>query len=112
MKKGKLICTQDAAKVDALLSQAKPFAFKTAILRNNLFAHRSANLSYADAFKKAAVTPKQLDNLTELALKIANHFLIARGLSDHFFNPLPARHARAMLRALARSSIRTCKDKR
>jgi hypothetical protein len=95
------ISTQIATKTKTLLSQAKPLASKAAILRSNLFAHRSATLTYSEAFKKAAVTANQLRDLTEIALAIANHLLRARGLSDQFFNPLPRDHADAMLKTLA-----------
>src|SRR5258707_14629511 len=57
MKTANLISAQDAAEVDALLAQAKDVASKVTILRSNLFAHRSATLSYDDAFKKPSVTP-------------------------------------------------------
>lgn len=97
-----LISAQVAAEVAALLGQAAPLASKAIILRSNLFAHRSATLSYGDTFKKAAVTPNQLRDLTEIALKAANRLLIARGLRDHVFNPLPLKDAGAMLNALAR----------
>jgi hypothetical protein len=75
---------------------------KVTILRNNLFAHRSAAVSYADAFKKADVTPNELRDLTEIALKVVNRLLIARGLSDQVFAELPLEDARKMLKALAR----------
>lgn len=99
-----LISAQDAAEVDALLSRAAPLASKTTILRSNLFAHRSATLSYAGAFTKAAVTPNQLRDLTEIALEVANRLLMARGLNDHVFNTLPLTHADAMLKVLARNA--------
>ncbi len=104
MKVAQLISVQDMTEVGALLRQAEQWASKVTILRNNLFAHRSATLSYADAFEKAAVTSNQLRDLTEIALKIANHLLLVRGLNDHFFNPLPSEHAEAMLKALMRKN--------
>ena len=79
MKAKKLISVEDAADIDTLLREAQPVATKVAILRNNLFAHRSATFSYAAAFKLAAVKPDQLFTLTEIALKIANRLLAARG---------------------------------
>ncbi len=101
-KESGLIYAQDAMELDALFRQATPLASKAAILRNNLFAHRSATLSYADAFKKAAVTPNELRDLTEIALKTVNRLLSVRGLNDHVFNTLPLTHADGMLKVLAR----------
>jgi|SRR6266496_2636470 len=112
MKAANLISAQGATEVDALLSQAEQLASKVIILRSNLFAHRSATLSYADAFKKAAVTSNQLRDLTETALKIANRLLVVRGLSDHFFNPLPREHAEAMLTALMQKNPNSKRTRR
>jgi AbiU2 len=89
------------AEVDALLAKATPMASKVIVLRHNAFAHRSARISYDAAFKKAAITAAQLRDLTELALKIVNRLLLARGLRDESFTPLPLEAAQAMMKALA-----------
>lgn len=75
---------------------------KVAILRSNLFAHRSASLSYSDVFKKANVTPNQLRDLTDTLLSAANCLLIARGLNIHVFNRLPVMQAEAIIGSLSR----------
>jgi hypothetical protein len=103
LKQSHLISAQAASAVDALLNQADQLAPKVRILRSNLFAHRSAVLSYDEAFKKAAITPDQMRDLTEIALQIANHLLLARELRDHFFNELPREDAEAMLKALKKA---------
>jgi hypothetical protein len=95
-----------ANEVDALLREAKPLAAKVMVLRHNLFAHRSASLSYAEIFEMADVTKDQLRNLTEIALRIANRLLVARGLPDQSFNPGPHEHAEALLEALLRDHAR------
>jgi hypothetical protein len=100
MKAAGLIPAQDAAEIDALLSKATQLAPKIAVLRNNLFAHRSALVSYAAAFQEVGVTANQLLDLTEMALKIANRLLLVRGLRDHLFNQQPRKDAKAMLKAL------------
>jgi hypothetical protein len=92
---------QDAARVDALLDEAKPIADKVTILRHKAFAHRDAHISYNDVFKLAAVKPAQLRELTEIALKIANRLLLARGLPDQYFTVLPRMAAEEMMKALA-----------
>jgi hypothetical protein len=99
-KEANLIQAQTAAEIDALLDEAAPLVSKVTLLRNNLFAHRSASLPYDAAFKKANVTADQLRDLTEIALKIVNHLLLAQGLRDHFFNELPRQDAEAILKTL------------
>jgi hypothetical protein len=99
MARSKLLSTQTQTDVDAL-RQAEPLVSKVAILRHNAFAHRSAAISYDDVFKKAAVTPFQMRDLTEIALQIANQLGQARGHSPRFFNELPREDAAAMLQAL------------
>jgi hypothetical protein len=101
MKKGRLIHGQAATEVHALLGEAAPLASKVAILRHHAFAHRSASISYNDAFKKAAIRPTQLRDLTEIALKVANRLLQVRGLREEFFTSLPREAAEAMMKALA-----------
>jgi hypothetical protein len=91
---------QKAATVDALLIEAKPLAGKVSILRHEAFAHRSGSVMYDDVFRKAEITPYQLRHLTDIALKIANALLSARGLRDHVFTDLPQEHAGAMMHAL------------
>ena len=101
LKKSGLISTQDTADVHALLGQAAPFACKAAILRNNLFAHRSAALSYPEAFNKAAATPNEWRDLAETALKVVNRLLTARGLQEHDFDTDPLTDVEAMMKALS-----------
>jgi hypothetical protein len=100
MKAAGQLKEQDAAAVDALLDEARPVADKVRILRHKAFAHRSAHISYDDVFKMAAVRPDQLRDLTDVALKIANRLLIARGLQDQHFTELPREAAEAMMKAL------------
>ncbi len=96
-----LISPEEAAEVRRLLDEAAPVAKKAIILRSNLFAHRSAMLSYAEAFRRAAVTPDELRNLTDIALEAANRLLRTRGFEGHFFSPAPVEDAEAMLRTLS-----------
>jgi hypothetical protein len=100
MKREGQLKDQDAKDVDALLVEAKPVVSKILILRHKALAHRSAHISYDDVFKMAAVRPDQLRDLTDVALKIANRLLIARGLQDQHFTELPREAAEAMMKAL------------
>jgi hypothetical protein len=59
-----------------------------------------AALQRGAAFKKANVTADQLRDLTDIALKIVNRLLLARGLRDHMFNYMPREEAEAILEAL------------
>ena len=76
-------------------------ATKVTILRNNLFGHRSAKIGYEEVFKKAKVTPNELHDLTDIAMKIVNRLLVARGLEDHIVNTLPVNDAKRMMEALS-----------
>jgi hypothetical protein len=100
MKGGNLLPMQVEKEIGDLLTQAEPLRSKIAILRHNAFAHRSAVLSYDDAFRMAAVTAGEMRDLTEIALKISNKLARARGLSEQFFNPLPRADAEEILVAL------------
>jgi len=93
--------THNAAAIDAIMAEAKPIVERIAILRHKAIAHRSAHISYNEVFKLAAVKPNQLRELTEMALKIANHLLLARGLPVQCFTKLPRQAAEAMMQALA-----------
>jgi AbiU2 len=102
VKKEGRIDSQNAATLDALLVEAKALADKVAILRHEAFAHRSESITYDDVFKKAGITPNQLRDLTDIALKIGNSLLLSRGLRDQYFTDLPREAAEAMMNALHR----------
>lgn len=87
-------------EAEALLAKARVGAESATVLRHNLFAHRSATISYKQAFKEAAVTPNQLAQLTDTGLCIINRLLAANGQNERDFTPLPLEHAKAMMTAL------------
>lgn len=89
--------------VSSLLSSAKPIAKKVAILRNKAVAHRTISMSYNDVFKLADVTPGELRDITDIALKIANRLLLSCDLQDQEFTDLPREDAVSMMTALART---------
>ena len=74
---------------------------KLAILRSNLFAHRSAELSYAEAFAKAEITSDQIRDLAVEGLRIVNIILAARGLPIQHFHDLSLEHAERLLTKIA-----------
>jgi hypothetical protein len=90
---------QDEA-LSSLLSSAKLIAKKVAILRNNAVAHRTVSMSYDDVFKLADITPGELRDLTDIALKIANRLLLSCGLQDQHFTDFPREDAMRMMTTL------------
>lgn len=83
------------------LSEAQVTARKVCILRSNLFAHRSAVLSYAAAFELCRLTADELLALSDRSLTIANLLLGSRNLPQEAFTPLPVAHLSSMLTAIA-----------
>ena len=73
---------------------------KVAILRSNLFSHRSASVSYDEAFRLAAITPFQLRDLTDAGLSIASTLLVAIGQKECFYLPGTPEQLGAMLDTL------------
>jgi hypothetical protein len=88
------------ALAKASLASVSDLRPKIAILRSNLFSHRSASLPYDDVFKKAAITPFQIRDLTDAGRDIANHLLAARGMEGVIFTGTTTAHTSAMLREL------------
>lgn len=70
---------------------------KIAILRHNLFAHRSHSIEYEEAFSLAKVTPNEMRKLSDTAFKIVNTLLAAAELPDHSINPMPTEDAKALI---------------
>jgi hypothetical protein len=83
-----------------LMKEVAAIPSKVAILRSNLFGHRSASLSYEAAFQKADLKPDQLRYLTSVGLKIANTLLRARGLDEQYFHELPRADVRKLINDL------------
>ena len=91
-----------AASAEAILNEAKPLIPKVIILRSNLFAHRSASVSYAQAFELADVTANQLGHLSDLSLRLTNCLLLARGLKDRVFHTISRAHLKGLLDAIGK----------
>lgn len=99
-----LVPSAALAAAGAALSSVAHLRSKIALLRSNLFSHRSASLSYEDAFTKAAITPFQLRDLTEAGREIVNALLVARGQQPVIFTMTTSEHTKGMLRALREHS--------
>lgn len=100
----KLVSGDCIAEARAALASVAEIRQKIAILRSNLFSHRSNSLSYAATFQKAAFTPNQMRDLTNAGLEIANALLIGRGQKHLFFTRSTADQTMAMLRRLKERS--------
>lgn len=70
---------------------------KLKTLRDKLFSHRCASVSYDEAFNHAAITPFQLKALTEAGISIASTLLVALGKTDCMYFPSTPEQLRAML---------------
>lgn len=74
-----------SSSLQSLFDEAEPITKSVMILRSNAMAHRSANLSYNDAFKRANTTPYQLRRLSDISLLIVNELLRLSGLDPAEF---------------------------
>ena len=90
-------------RAQVALDAANPLASKVMVLRSNLFAHRSANLSYAKVFELADVNPDQLREVSDTSLKIVNLLGEAVGVGEKIVHTISPAHAEAVLKALAGS---------
>ncbi len=93
---------ESIAKSEAALAAMQGLPSKLAILRSNLFAHRSISISYEDVFSKAAITADQLRDLTVAGLQVVNLLLVASGLQEQIFSDLPRHDVETILNALGK----------
>ena len=70
-------------KVEAEKRSLKVLWKKIAILRSELFAHTSIDLSYREVFKKAEITPDNIRDLIDRAKKLLNQ--ISEGLEKNTY---------------------------
>jgi hypothetical protein len=92
-------------RAQELLTHARRLSRKITILRSNLFAHRSASLSYSDAFRRASVTPDELYELTEVGLEVINLLLTVDGSREQVFHQLPRGDAEKLLDTLVKHPV-------
>ncbi|MCP3957381.1 MAG: hypothetical protein GY719_05975 [bacterium] len=100
-----LIPASEIASAEADLQAVRRIASGVATLRSNLFAHRSAKISYEEAFQKAAISPDQLRDLTETALDVVNTLRRSSSLEERIFHTDSAEHAEALLKSIDRSEV-------
>ena len=94
---GQLVSSAALAEAQQQLQVVAALRSKVAILRSNLFSHRSGSVSYQRAFELAAITPFQLRDLTDAGLSISSIFSRARGLAECLYIPATPEQLRRML---------------
>lgn len=86
MKDKHPLSLQTEQNVEELVQKAQPLFQKVAILRNNVFGHRSAKLSTREAFAKARITPDQLKDMLNTTKDLMNEITREWNQSTHAFN--------------------------
>jgi hypothetical protein len=73
-------------KMEGEIKSLKVLWKKVAVLRSELFAHTSIDLSYREVFKKAEISPNNMRDLIERSKKLLNQ--ISKGLerNTYIFN--------------------------
>ncbi len=84
------------------LAEIEPTFAKLRLLRNGVYAHRTKRKAYTDMFRQAAITPGQLQEAVEMAIKISNELREAIGLDAEAPTTLPAEFYERMLEQLAK----------
>ena len=102
--KARKLSTEHIAAAEKALQEALPIREKLAIIRHNLFAHRSLSLDYSEVFKKASITPNETRRLAELGLEAINSLLTALKQNVHWFTPLPGNDLEKLLREIKPNS--------
>ena len=89
---------------EAAIQEGLPIWKKLVIVRSNLFAHRSASLSYSEAFKKASLSPNEIRRLSELGLKGVNSLRTALSQKEYEFSTLPGNDLEDLLNEITPKS--------
>lgn len=77
---------QNIVKMESEITQLKPLWAKVAVIRNNMFGHRSNTLEYDGVWEKADIAPKQLKELIDETKRILNEITVLYDRSTHAFN--------------------------
>lgn len=84
------------------IKEAESLAEKVRCFRDQLFAHRSDKLGYAQVFERAAITRDEMIRLAEAAVRISAAMLEARSLPEQPANDLPIKAIARILDTLQR----------
>jgi hypothetical protein len=67
------------------IAELKPVWIKLAVLRNEIFAHRTNQRAIADSFSKASVSPEEIESYIKAAQFIVRRLGVIRfGITYHF----------------------------
>ncbi|MCK9376261.1 MAG: hypothetical protein M0P73_08930 [Syntrophobacterales bacterium] len=102
--KNRGVSTGYIAAAEKALKEGLAIREKLAIVRNKLFAHRDASLSYSEAFKKADITPDEIRRLSELGLEAINSLRTALGQKKQGFSILPGKDLEELLEEISSRS--------
>ncbi len=73
------------SELSSKISELKPIWVKLAVLRNEIFAHRTNQRAINDSFKKASVSPDEVESYIKAAQFIVRRLGVARfGVTYHF----------------------------
>ena len=102
--KNRKLSTGYIATAEKALQEGLPIWKKMVIVRSNLFAHRSASLSYKRAFEMASITPDEIRHLAELGLEAINSLRTGIGQKNYKFSTLPGKDLKGLLEEIDSSS--------
>jgi len=83
LNENNLLAPDILKQIDAEKRSLKVLWKKIAILRSELFAHTSIDLSYSEVFKKAGITPNNIRELIERSKRFLNQ--ISEGLERNTY---------------------------
>ena len=84
----------------------RPVAERLRTIRDKAIAHRSIELDYADAFKKAGVIPDCISTALHNWLDAVNALRTEKGMNTAVFAELPLEHARELIYALGGPNLK------
>ncbi len=96
--------TQATEKAGSIAAEMEPIWKKLIMLRSNLFAHRSEQLGWNEAFSRAGVTANEIRRFTEQGLEAVHKLLGATGSHLNHFSDLPERDVLRLFDRLATPS--------
>lgn len=102
IKDAGLIPQQELKSIETDINKIKPLWKKVAVLRNNMFGHRSKTLEFSDVWKQAQVTPKQFKQLIDESKNILNRITSLQNRSTHLFNLTSTKDTLKLLEDLKR----------